>query len=95
MDAVPFKACFIPPSLHQVGKIESDFNGVMLPVYDRESTICDCFECRTKMDSEVFNKAIHAYVADEQKNLGNLSRYAKEMGVFKKVNELMGVMLGG
>lgn len=43
----------------------------------------------------MFNKAINAYVADEKKKLGNLSKYAKEMRVYKKVTELMEVMLNG
>lgn len=47
------------------------------------------------MDSELFNKAINAYVADNKKNLANLSKYAKEMKIYKKVNELMEVLLNG
>lgn len=31
-------------------------------------------------------------ITDEQKNLSNLSKYAKEMGLFKRVNDLMEVM---
>ena len=46
-------------------------------------------------DNEMFNKAINAYVADEKKNLSQLSKYAKEMRVYKKVTELMEVMLNG
>ena len=47
------------------------------------------------MDNEFFNKAINAFVADEKKNLGNLSKYAREMKVYKRVAELMEVMLNG
>lgn len=35
-----------------------NFNGVELAVYDRERTICDCFKYRTKLDNEIFNKAM-------------------------------------
>jgi hypothetical protein len=38
---------------------------------------------------------MHSYVADEQKNLSKLSKYAKKLGVFKRVNELMEVLLNG
>ncbi len=55
-----------------IGKTEGIFNGVKLPVYDRERTICDCFKYRTKMDSELFNNAVNAYVIDKKKNLVNL-----------------------
>lgn len=94
-EGFPCKPYYIQSERHQLGKAEGIFNGVILPVYDRERTICDCFKYRSKMDNELFNKAINAYVADEKKNLGNLSKYAKEMKVYRKVTELMEVMLNG
>ena len=72
-----------------------DFAGVLLPVYDRERTICDCFKYRSRLDNEIFNKALNAYVNDEEKNLQNLSVYAKKLRVHKKVTELMEVLLNG
>lgn len=95
IDNFAYKVYFVQNDKHALGQTEDLFNGIKLSVYDRERTICDCFKYRSKMDNEVFNKAINAYVADEKKNLGNLSRYAKEMGVYKKVAELMEVMLNG
>jgi hypothetical protein len=68
---------------------------VSLPVYDRERTICDCFKYRTKLDNEIFNKAINTYVVDSKKNLANLSKYAKEMRVYKKMMSVMEVLLNG
>ena len=78
-----------------LGKTTGEFNVIELSVYDRERTICDCFKYKSKMDNEMFNKAINAYVADDKKNLSNLSKYAKEMRLYKKVTELMEVMLNG
>ncbi len=42
-----------------------------------------------------FNKAINAYVADPKKNLANLSKYAKDMGVYTKLMNVMEVLLNG
>ncbi len=95
IDNFAYKIYFVQNDKLTLGKTEGVFNGIKLPVYDRERTVCDCFKYRSKMDNEIFNKAINAYVADERKNLGNLSRYAKEMRVYKKVTELMEVMLNG
>lgn len=95
MQAVPLKAYFIKKDFYTIGKTTDNFDGIMLPIYDRERTICDCFKYRTKLDSELFNKAINAYAADDKKNLANLSKYAKEMKLYKKVMELMEVMLNG
>lgn len=93
VDALALKAYYIPKKHYEIGKTVDDFNGVELAVYDRERTICDCFKYRSRLDDETFNKAVHAYVADDKKNPGNLSKYAKELGVFRRVNELMEVLL--
>lgn len=95
MDVLVYKPYYIQNKLHGLGKTFSDFDGVTLPVYDRERTICDCFKYRTKLDNEIFNKAVNTYVADDNKNLSNLSKYAKEMKVYKKVTDLMEVLLNG
>lgn len=39
--------------------------------------------------------AVTAYAADDRKNLGNLSIYAKELKVYKRLMELMEVLLNG
>ena len=95
IDVVPIKAYYIQNKLHELGKSIASFEGTDLAIYDRDRTICDCFKYRTKLDSETFSKAINTYVVDEKKNLGNLSRYAKELGLYKRVMDLMEVMLNG
>lgn len=95
IEEFPIKAYYIQKDFLQIGKSIDSFNGVELAVYDRERTICDCFKYRTKLDSETFNKAVNAYAADENKNLANLSKYAKEMKLYTKVMNLMEVLLNG
>ena len=93
IDAVPLKAYYVQKDFYTLGKTTDDFGGITLSVYDRERTVCDCFKYRTKLDNELFNKAINAYIADDKKNLSNLSNYAKKMRLYKKVMDLMEVML--
>ena len=95
MQEISMKAYYIQKDYMELGKIVEDFNGVPLSVYDRERTICDCFKYRTKLDNELFNKALNAYVADKKKNLSNLSKYAKKMRLYAKVMNVMEVLLNG
>lgn len=95
IEEFPMKAYYIRKEFLNIGKSTSNFNGVILPVYDRERTICDCFKYRTKLDNEIFNKAVNAYAVDEEKNLANLSKYAKEMKLYIKVMNVMEVLLNG
>lgn len=93
MQEVPVKAYYIQNVFYRYGVTVEEFNGVALKVYDRERTICDCFKYRTKLDNEIFNKAVNAYALDSKKNLTNLSKYAKEMGVYKNLMNIMEVLL--
>ena len=86
---------FIIRQMHEMENVTDDFSGVKLSVYDRERTICDCFKYRSKLDNEIFNKSLNAYANDTEKNLSNLSAYAKKLRVYKKVTELMEVLLNG
>ena len=95
VDALPVQTYFVQRDLYELGKTTGDFDGVTLPVYDRERTICDCFKYRSRLDNELFSKALNAYANDPKKNLRNLSVYAKKLRVYKKVIELMEVLLNG
>ena len=95
VEALPVQTYFVQQDLYELGKTSEDFHGVTLPVYDRERTICDCFKYRSRLDTELFSKALNAYVNDPRKNLSNLSIYAKKLRVYKKVVELMEVLLNG
>lgn len=95
VEVLALQPYYVQAELYDLGKTTDNFNGVVLPVYDRERTICDCFKYRAKLDNEIFNKALNAYANDTEKNLSNLSAYAKKLRVYKKVTELMEVLLNG
>ena len=95
IDALKLQTYYVQSEIYELGKTTADFNGVVLPIYDRERTICDCFKYRSRLDHEIFSKALNAYAKDEKKNLQNLSIYAKKLRVYKKVNELMSELLDG
>lgn len=92
---VPLQIYYVQDSLYELGKTTDILNGVQISIYDRERTICDCFKYRSKIDNEIFNRAVNAYAKDDKKNLTNLSLYAKKLRVYKKVTELMEVLLNG
>ena len=95
VDALALQTSYVQSEIYELGRVTDDFSGVKLSIYDRERTICDCFKYRSRLDHEIFSKALNAYAKDEKKNLQNLSIYAKKLRVYKKVNELMSVLLDG
>ncbi len=95
VDALALQPYYVQQDLYELGKTTDNFDGIMLSIYDRERTICDCFKYRSRIDNEMFNKAVNAYANDKKKNLNNLSAYAKKLRVYKKVTDLMEVLLNG
>jgi len=91
----PIRSYMVQQNIIDLGTTKSNWNGVILTIYDRERVICDCFKRRSQIDTETFVKAVNAYAIDEKKNLSNLSEYAKKLHIYKKVSEIMGVLLNG
>ncbi len=90
---VSLKVYYVANDIYDIGKNTVAEDGMLFAVYDRERTVCDIFKHRNKLDSELFNKAVKAYAKDDKKNLSHLSAYAEKLGVYKKVMELMEVLL--
>ena len=67
--------------------------GHEVPVYDRERTICDMIRCRKDAEVQTFRTAMREYMSGEKKKLGNLMRYAKELGIEENVRIYTEVML--
>ena len=87
----PFvKAYRVEPALLSLGETDGI---TKVRIYDRDRTVCDVLRNMSKIDKEIFNKAIQNYVKDPQKNIPNLMEYAKALRVQKKVNDLIGVWL--
>lgn len=95
VDALPLHVYYVSDALYGLGKTTGVFQGMTLPVYDRERTICDCVKHRSRLDRETFAKALAAYAKDPEKNLQNLSAYAKKLRVYNKIIEWMEVLLNG
>lgn len=65
--------------------------GNIVKTYDEERTICDVIKYRDKYDGETFIKAIKFYVRTIN-NQSKLFKYARELGIEKKVYEVIEVV---
>jgi predicted transcriptional regulator of viral defense system len=84
---------YVEPDILDIGLTSGEIDGNPVRIYDKERTICDCLRYRNKMDREVFNKAIQAYVNDTSKNIPRLMKYAEPLRVQTSVKNLIGVWL--
>ena len=67
--------------------------GHEVPAYDRERTLCDIIRNKKRMEIQTFRTAMWEYMSGKGKNLGNLMRYAAELGVEDEIRTYTEVML--
>lgn len=77
------------PDVYNLGisELKTPF-GNKVKVYDEERTICDLIKYRDRYDGETFIKGIKLYV-NKSNNQIKLFRYARILGIEKKVFEIM------
>lgn len=95
IEDLPIQTYYVQDDIYYLGQTKARWNEVEVNIYDRERVICDCFKFRSRIDNELFHKALYAYIKDEEKNLTNLSEYARKLRVFNKMNDIMEVLLNG
>ena len=87
------KPYYIDKAHLDYGITEAVYEDYILKIFDRDRLICECIKHENKMDREIYNKAIQAYINDGKKNITNLLDYAKRRNIHKKVRERIGVWL--
>ena len=73
-----------------IKEVSTIFNNIV-KTYDEERTICEIIKNRDKFDPETFIKAVKNYV-NKINNQTKLFRYARALGIEKKVYEIMEVI---
>ena len=90
----PFvKPYFVAPDIFELGLCEQEIDGNKVRMYDKERVICDCLRYRNKMDKEIFNKAIQAYVGDTSKSIPKLMEYAKPLRCATLIDNIIGIWI--
>lgn len=93
IDYPSVKPHYIPEEQMTLGVEMVNIEDTELKIFNRERVICDCLRQENKMDVEIFNKAIQAYIKDPKKNVPRLMEYAKILRAENKVRKMLGVWL--
>ena len=82
---------YVSDDVYELGIVEIETpNGNKVRAYDKERCICDIIRSKGRMDSEQVKKTIKQYMQSRDKDMAKLSEYSKNMGINKKVMEMVG-----
>ena len=85
-----FKVHYVKPELYELGIIEFDtIFGNKVKVYSLERTFCDFIYNNQAIDQEAYINFIKYYANYKSKDLKELYSIAKQMGITKKVQDIM------
>lgn len=81
---------YVSDDIYELGIVEIETpNGNKVRAYDKERCICDIIRSKGRMDSEQVKKTIKQYMQSKDKDMAKLSEYSKNMGINKKVMEMV------
>lgn len=82
---------YVSDDIYELGIVEIETpNGNKVRAYDKERCICDIIRSKGRMDSEQVKKTIKQYMQSRDKDMAKLSEYSNNMGINKKVMEMVG-----
>ena len=82
---------YVSDDIYELGIVEIETpNGNKVRAYDKERCICDIIRSKGRMDLEQVKKTIKQYMQSRDKDMAKLSEYSKNMGINKKVMEMVG-----
>lgn len=84
---------FVKKKYLEMGVESVEISGISVKIYNKERTICDVIRYTNKLDKELVNKAIQAYIRDPERNITLLVDYAKKLRAYSKLQLWMGVWL--
>lgn len=88
------KVYTIKDELHEMGLAQAKTSfGHMVPVYDKERTLCDIVRSRNNVEIQVFQEALKSYGKQQDKNLRALMQYAAALNITTILKPYLEVLL--
>lgn len=93
MDYPIVQPYYSEPSVLELGVTSVELAGQQMKIYEKERVICDCLKYEDKMDRVCLKRGLLGFLADGDKDIARLMKYAKERRVVEKVRNRIGVWL--
>lgn len=89
----PIKLYYWRKTQYELGIKSESFDDSKVNIYDKEKTVCDFLKLRKKMDSNIVNEIVRAYLDDEERNLVKLNIYSKKLKIESVVTKYLDILI--
>ena len=75
-----------------VGLSELSLNGLSVPVYDREKTLCDFLKFRNKVGMDATKEVIKTYLTSKDRNIQKVMEYSRELKIYSHAQQYLEIL---
>jgi predicted transcriptional regulator of viral defense system len=80
------------PALFHLGRCELEEDSIIIPIYDKERTVCDCFKRRNEIGNDIAIEILKNYMHGK-KDIPKLYVYAEKLRIQNKLNPYVEALL--
>lgn len=92
-DYPPITICYWSEQAYKTGIINARIEGLDVPIYDIEKSVCDALRYRNKIGIDVSSEILRNYLSRSTRNLTRLMKYAKALRVAATLKKYLEIQL--
>jgi len=89
----PIKLYYWNETAYQLGRTTVSLNGTVLPIYDKEKTVCDFLRQRHKLGLDLAKEVLTNYLRRPDRQIARLVDYANQLGLGQYIDTTLHVLL--
>lgn len=89
----PIKLYYWETVSYQTGQNEIKPDGIVIPMYNVEKTVCDVIRLRNKVGLDIVKEVVITYLQRTDRNLAKLVEYAGELGLKNYVSNYLSLLV--
>ncbi len=92
-DYPPIKLYYWNETAYQLGRTTVLLNGTVLPIYDKEKTVCDFLRQRHKLGLDLAKEVLTNYLRRPERQIARLVDYANQLGLGQYIDTTLHMLL--
>ncbi len=92
-DFPPIELSFMSKNVYELGTENVEIDGFNVKMYDLEKSVCDAIKYRNKIGLDVSSEILKNYLGRKDRDITRLYKYAYQLRVGKRIDELIKFMI--
>lgn len=92
-DYPPIQLYYWNQTAYELGRTTVSINGIVLPIYDPEKTVCDVLRQRHKLGLDLAKEVLTTYLRRADRQIARLVDYSRQLGLGHYIDNSLNLLL--